>query len=40
MKEYMISIIRQHQYFEAGALEQLTEMQIRELYEALIDWIG
>lgn len=38
-KEYMISIIRQHQYYEAGTLEKMTEQQVREIFECILDWI-
>ena len=39
MKEYMISIIRAHQYYEAGTLEAMNEENVREIYESIIDWI-
>ena len=39
MKEYMISIIRKHQYYEAGTLEAMNEEKVREIYESIIDWI-
>lgn len=37
--DYMIGIIRQHQYYGAGALERMTEEQVRGIYEAILDWI-
>ena len=40
MKEYMIRIIRQYWYYEDGKLEAMTEEEVREIYENLIDWIG
>ena len=40
MKEYMISIIRQHQYYEDNILEAMTESEVREIFENLLDWIG
>ena len=40
MKEMMINLIRQHWYYEAGTLESMTEEEVREIYESLIDWIG
>ena len=38
--DYMIGIIRQHQYYGAGVLEDMTEEQVRGIYEAILDWIG
>lgn len=40
MKEIMIKLIKVYQYYEDGVLESLTEAEVRELYESLIDWIG
>lgn len=40
MKEYMIEVIRRYQYYEAGTLESMTESEVRDIYETLIDWIG
>ena len=40
MKQLMIDVIRSHQYYEAGLLESLTEDEVRNIYESLIDWIG
>ena len=40
MREYMIGIIKQHWYYREGELEAMTEQQVREIYERLIDWIG
>lgn len=39
MKEYMIGIIRQHQWYEAGTLEQMAEEEVRDIYEMVVDWI-
>lgn len=39
-KEYMISIIRQHQYYADGALENMTEEQVKEIFETIIDWLA
>lgn len=39
MKEYMIKIIRTHQYYEDGILEALDEEKIREIYNDVIDWL-
>lgn len=40
MKQLMIDVIRAHQYYEAGLLEGLSEDEVRNIYESLIDWIG
>ena len=40
MKQIMIEVIRQHQYYKAGALEAMSEDEIRDIYEGLLDWIG
>lgn len=40
MKEYMIEVIRQHQYYTDGILEAMTEEQVREIFEALLDWMA
>ena len=39
MKEYMITIIRQHWFYEAGVLETMSEGEVYEIYDRLIDWI-
>lgn len=39
MKQYMISIIRTHQYYEEGTLEVMSEDKVREIYEEIIDWL-
>ena len=39
-KQIMIDVIRSHQYYEEGSLERLTEEEVREIYENLIDWLG
>lgn len=38
--EYMIWIIKQHQYYGDEELENMTEEQVREIYEMIIDWIA
>ena len=40
MKEYMIGIIRAHQYYDEGVLEAKSEEEIREIYEIIIDWLA
>lgn len=40
MMEYMIGIIKQHQYYGDEELENMTEEQVREIYEMIIDWIA
>lgn len=39
MKDYMISIIKVHQYYEEGTLEAMTEEEVREIYNDVIDWL-
>lgn len=39
MKDYMISIIKVHQYYEEETLEAMNEEKVREIYESIIDWI-
>lgn len=39
MMEYMIGIIKQHWFYEDGELESMPESEIRDIYEALLDWI-
>lgn len=40
MKEYMIDTIYRYLYYEDGTLENMTEEEVRQVYENLIDWIG
>lgn len=40
MKEYMVGIIRQHQYYPEGSLEAMSEDEVREIYEMVIDWLS
>ena len=40
MKEIMIAIIKRHWHYEDGELESMTESEIKEIYERLIDWVG
>ena len=37
--EYMIKIIKEHWYYEEEALENMTEDEVRDIFEALLDWI-
>lgn len=37
--EYMIGFIRRYWFYEDGNLENMTEDEVREIYERLIDWI-
>lgn len=39
MKKYMIETIRNHWFYEAGSLEAMSEDEVREIYERLIDWL-
>lgn len=39
MKEYMIGIVRQYQHYEAGTLEAMSEEEVREIYDMVIDWL-
>lgn len=39
MKQYMVNVIRAHQYYEDGALEAMSTEQVREIYETIIDWL-
>ena len=38
--DYMISIIREHQHYEDGVLEEMREDEVREIFEALLDWLA
>ena len=40
IKQMMIDLIRQHLYYEKNVLEDMTEEEVREIYESLIDFIG
>lgn len=40
IKEFMIYFIRQYQYYADGVLENMTEQQVKEIYDIIIDWIG
>lgn len=39
-KGYMITVIKEHLYYEDGVLEGMSEDKVREIYEATLDWIG
>lgn len=39
IKQYMIDIIRMHLYYEEGKLESMTEEEVREIYNDVIDWL-
>lgn len=39
MKEYMIGTIKEYQYYKDGELESMSEQEIREIYEAVLDWM-
>lgn len=39
-KEFMIDFIRHYQYYADGVLENMTEQQVKEIYDSIIDWIG
>ena len=39
-RDIMIATIKAHQYYEAGALERMTDSEIQMIYDDLIDnWI-
>lgn len=38
-KGFMIEIIKRHQFYDAGKLEKMTEGEVREIFERLLDWI-
>lgn len=40
MKELMIETIRRCWFFEPGSLESMGLDEVREIYEALIDWLS
>lgn len=40
MRQYMIELIRKYQYFAEGALEALDDKELKNLYDAVIDWLG
>ena len=39
-RDYMIQTIRSHQYYEDGKLESMSDEELRDIYECLINWIG
>ncbi len=39
-KEWLIERIKDHQYYEDGVLEAMTEAELLEIWNRLIDWIG
>ena len=40
LKQIMIDLIRKHLYYADGSLESMTEEQVREIYERVVDWLG
>lgn len=40
MKEYMITVIQGHWYYAPGVLEGMSEAEVKEIYERLIDWLA
>jgi hypothetical protein len=38
--EFMIDFIKNYQYYADGVLENMTEQQVKEIYDSIIDWIG
>ena len=39
MKADMIKIIRSHWFYEDGELECKSELEVRAIYEVLLDWL-
>ena len=39
MKAYMIKLIREHWFYEDGELECKSELEVRAIFEALVDWV-
>lgn len=39
MKEYMIGFIRSYWHYKDGELESMTEEEVKEIYDRLIDWL-
>lgn len=39
VREIMIDVIRAYQYYEDGVLESLTDEELKDAYESLMDWI-
>ena len=40
IRECMIDTIKAYQYYEGGVLESLTDEELKDVYESLLDWIG
>lgn len=38
-KGFMICIIRRHWHYEDGVLEKMSDEEVREIFERLLDWI-
>ena len=38
-REYAIKVIRDYLYYRDGELEAMTDEELREVYEKLIDWL-
>lgn len=39
MKQYMIDKIRSYWFYAENVLEEMTEEEVKEIYERLIDWL-
>ena len=39
-KDMMIETIRNNQYYEAGVLENMSEEEVTEIYNVLVDWLS
>ena len=40
MREYMITVIKSHWSYEDGQLETMSDKELREVFENLLDWLG
>lgn len=38
--KFMVHLIRAYWWYEAGKLEAMTEDEVRDIYNRLLDWIG
>lgn len=38
-KGFMIALIRRHWYYAEGSLEKMSEPEVREIFESLLDWL-
>lgn len=39
MKEYMVSVIRRYWYYDEGSLEAMSDEDVKEIFDYLIDWL-